>query len=385
MAVVAGVLIAARAPIGVRQFWAEDGTVFFQAAHNDGPWAPFGEAYNGYYHFLPRLIGAVSSVVPLDRAATTTWLLTTAVVAWCAATVFLAARPWLRSTWARAVFAVSLVMLPSLAAESIGSSANLQFTLLFTALVILVGTMTTPWQRASACALLLITGLTAPLAASLVPIAVWRVVRAKRLDVEVVSWAAGIAGQLAFIVLLGTGERPSMGSPSTTTVVGGYVDALLDNLGGPIGTAVAMVVLAGGAVIAYQTRDRSRLLFLVALPLAGLAIYVAMASRSMAAGLPPRYDLVPAWCVVWSALVAAELISTRGGRLRAVSPAIWLMLAIAWAVSFVPPSFRTDGTSWPAALDASSASCTEVARIEVMPVLDPPFWLVLIPCDDLGR
>ncbi|MCC6933174.1 MAG: hypothetical protein IT292_07970 [Deltaproteobacteria bacterium] len=51
----------------VADFWAEDGTVFFQQAIEKG-WQSLFSSYGGYYHLLPRLIAFGASYLPFTLA-----------------------------------------------------------------------------------------------------------------------------------------------------------------------------------------------------------------------------------------------------------------------------------------------------------------------------
>lgn len=50
------------------QFWAEDGTVFFQDAFNDGFWSTILQPVSGYLHTFPRLVAGLSLLFPMERA-----------------------------------------------------------------------------------------------------------------------------------------------------------------------------------------------------------------------------------------------------------------------------------------------------------------------------
>jgi hypothetical protein len=50
------------------QFWAEDGTLFFQSAFNEGFWGTLLQPAAGYLHTLPRLVAGLSLLLPLEHA-----------------------------------------------------------------------------------------------------------------------------------------------------------------------------------------------------------------------------------------------------------------------------------------------------------------------------
>jgi hypothetical protein len=67
------------------QFWAEDGALFFIEVERYGGWGLLLRPYEGYLHFLPRLIAAGGGALPLAFVpAFYAWtaLLVTGLIAW---------------------------------------------------------------------------------------------------------------------------------------------------------------------------------------------------------------------------------------------------------------------------------------------------------------
>ena len=50
------------------QFWAEDGTLFFQEAFNQGFWSTILQPASGYLHSFPRLVAGFSLLFPMEQA-----------------------------------------------------------------------------------------------------------------------------------------------------------------------------------------------------------------------------------------------------------------------------------------------------------------------------
>lgn len=113
-----------RTPSPVRhRLWAEDGRVFLGGAlAGDGPLT----SYDGYLHLVPRLLAelVVALVEPgsYDVAVKVLALGVTALV--CAATWALTA-DLLTRWWTRALVALTPVLLPAVAVETLGNAANL--------------------------------------------------------------------------------------------------------------------------------------------------------------------------------------------------------------------------------------------------------------------
>lgn len=124
VALVALAVAVVRTPSPVRhRLWAEDGRVFLGGAlAGDGPLTP----YDGYLHLVPRLLAelVVALVEPgsYDVAVKVLALGLTALV--CAATWSLTA-DLLTRWWTRALVALTPVLLPAVAVETLGNAANL--------------------------------------------------------------------------------------------------------------------------------------------------------------------------------------------------------------------------------------------------------------------
>jgi len=203
VSVAAVLLLACRAPFAWSRFWAEDGSVFLQQAIDRGVARSFTVGYAGYYVFVSRVIGAVTSVVPIRAAAFTTWIGVAVVVGWCAATIYVESETWLTTCPLRAVLALSVALLPALGLESIANSANLQYTLLFASLVAMMGT-STGWSRSMNRAVIVaVTALSTPLTLVLAPLAGVRIIRSRprRVDATVGAWAIATAVQVAMIAV----------------------------------------------------------------------------------------------------------------------------------------------------------------------------------------
>jgi hypothetical protein len=214
--VLAILALAARAPFAISQLWAEDGAVFLQQAVTRGVLSPFGQPYAGYYNFVPRAIAGMASLLPLHWAATTTWVGVAVLVGWCAATITYESYEWLNASVARVFLGLSIVLLPALGLEAIATSSELQYTLLFTSLVVMVGSSTTRRSELNRVAIVAVTALTTPLTLVLAPLAVLRVLRRRphRIDATAAAWAIATAVQFGAVLI----EHPprNVGTPIPT-------------------------------------------------------------------------------------------------------------------------------------------------------------------------
>jgi hypothetical protein len=409
-AVVAGALavglLALRAPIAARQFWAEDGAVFFQAAIDDGPWAPFLAPYGGYFHTVPRAIGAIASIAPLDAAPLVVWLLVAAVVAWCAATICRAAPPWVRSIPLRLLLASSLVAIPAMGDEALANAANLQWILLFTAIVVLISPVGGSRLWVVNGSLVVVTSaLSSPLAVTLAPLVAvrWWFERRKRPDAVAISWALATLVQIG-AVLLAQPARAEGNALSIRRIVTLFGERVAFRTFVPIDGAVRLltivVVLSVSAVVcvavglAWHARSRQRAVVLVTVGFVAGALYVFTGRRlGLDSDLPPRYELVPAWSLLWLCMCSLETIldaslpTLEAGRRRLVSGLVVLVVAVAWIGRWQPDPYRLDGPTWADSVSFASARCEDDEHrvgVVIMPTVGVEAgWKVEMRCDRL--
>jgi type IV secretory pathway VirB2 component (pilin) len=355
-------VLAARLPVTFTQFWAEDG-MFYGDALREGPLAPFGDSWAGYFHAVPRAVAGVVSLFPLSWAAAVNGVCVAVVLAWCARSVFVS-REWLASPWLRAVAALSMVLLPAAGNEPLGSSANLQWFLLFASAVAL-----TDRARVGSCVLVAVTALSSAGAVMLAPVVAFRVWRDRRFDSLTVTWAASVGVQFAAILL----TRASRPMPAAWDEL---PDALGLSLGGPVLAVAAVVVIVAGS---WRAATEVRLV-LAAMTVTGVGMLLVAAARSGSV-MTARYWVVPAWCVLWAALVAVERISRAAWTTAAVCAAALLV----WLPGWSPPADRASARSWVDALAALDGvgECKRRVQVVTMPALefDGKRFGVWLPCE----
>jgi hypothetical protein len=400
--VVVVVLLYARAPFAPRQFWAEDGREFFADALRMGPIETFGQANAGYYLIVPRIGGVIASLAPIRVAPFVSWAWVAAVVAWCAATIMVTGRTWLHSLSARVGLALALVLLPVLGEESIANAANLQFTMLFAALVVLIGETRGRLELVSGCALVAATGLTTPLSAVLLPFVAYRVwrVRPRWFDPVAVAWLVGVAVQWLAIAIARP-ERNVASGESFRKILRRFVDsAVTENLS-PLDAqtrgvgnllAVLFVIGVGAAiVVAWRARERDRAALMVAVPAFGFVLLAASGFRFSSAN---RYMVLPSLCLVWAILAATETLWTgvpsswRIPRWAAVGVVVAGLL-IAWIPHWNASDQRQSGRTWSEELDVAAETCRirqgGSVAVLIAPQREPGSrqWVVELDCDDV--
>ena len=231
----------------------------------------------------------------------------------------------------RALLALSVVLLPALGLEAIGSSADLQHTLLFASLVALMGVSADRWWSWNRVAIVAVAAITTPLSLFLAPIAVLRVLRRRPrgVDATVVAWAVATAVQLGMILVVRPSRVKSAGDTSIITHFNHrvlYANLLPKFANGTLIAPVAVIIVAClvvlAAVLAWRRPRRAKAVLLLLVPAIGFAVWTFGGIRY---GTPARYRVFPALCVIWSVLVAwEELLHARRPRL----PIDWRLAGI---------------------------------------------------------
>lgn len=352
------------------QFWAEDGGLFFIEAERYGGWHQLFRPYEGYLHFLPRLIAALGTPLPLTLVpAFYAWssLAVTGLVAW-----------WLQSPRLSlpggAVAALALAALPH-TGEVYLNLCNLQWiTALGLFALILTTDAATPAIRVGELVLLLLTGLTGPFIILALPLFAWRAwTRRSPWSTTLLFTAVTCAAaHLPSLLTRNAPTEPAAWAPlQHAAVVGRRVVVTLFcgelSFSKILCAAVALATVAGFTVALWRRRallPGGLLLLAAALfVLAATAYKVRPDTWTLSEiGNGDRYFFIPKIILLW---LLAALAHTSGPRLRTALIAL-LILPLAANASrfFFPPE---PDQNW-------AASCALIARGESV-------WVPILPPD----
>lgn len=172
-------LLALRRPDALTnpQFWAEDGLQFFYPQIAHGTWATLFQPFEGYLQLVPRLVAAGASLFSA-RLAPLLYNVAALAIATCCCTLFSLPvyRPLLRSDSLRTLLCL-LMATAFFADEILGTITNAQWFLFLPALLLLILPAEyyerSPRLEWAAAILVLLIGLSAPLVAILLPLALW--------------------------------------------------------------------------------------------------------------------------------------------------------------------------------------------------------------------
>lgn len=390
-AVVAGaavVLGRQQGPGATETVWAEDGSVFLAQARHLGVGGSLFEPFAGYLHLVPRLAAAAVSALPLRAADTGFAVIAAGAAAACAVFVFRASSAHVRSLWGRAACAAPLIVSPLAGTEILANVANLHWYLLYAAFWAVVWKPPSRWEAAVSASVVAAAVLSDPFALVLAPLVALRVVAAgrRRPDPVVVAFAASAVVQVG-VVVGATGQRQLGEEAEVALLPFRYaVDVFGRGLAGDRfvgesglsarGVAVAAVVVAGVAVVAWARRrvvgERAALLA----ALGGVSVAYFVAPVALSGISAPRYAFAPALLAT-----AAVVVVLDGAALDRTTAAALAVVAACWVVGLPSHNDRDEGPAWDEALAASAAACAPGERVDV-PVL-PRGMSAALPCDDV--
>lgn len=338
MLVAGAALVVSRRPDAVSnpQFWAEDGKFWFADAYNLGLGA-LVKSYEGYLLTLPRLVAAPLTGLTLSQAALVFNLV--GLTAQVAPAAFFISRRFEHvapRVWVRGLMALAYLLIPSF--ELNVTLTNAQWHLAILAIMVLIAQ---PPRSAVAhgfdAAILVLSGLTGPFAAVLLPAAMVRcaTVTAQR------RWYGALSGMLLMTLLL-QGAALLMGhrdpvAPlgvsfrNAVTIVADRVvlpgtfaeegHAHLYTTGASHGIVIATLIsIAALGVVGYallRGGPQLRIFLLACVALTGLSLLAPIAT-------PPG---ITAW---------ASLATSDGGeRYFLIAEVAWFV-CVCWAISRIP-------------------------------------------------
>jgi hypothetical protein len=393
-------------PASLNALWAEDGSVFLQDALTQGFGEAVGREYSGYLVLVPRLIGELATVVPLEGAAAAVSILAALLVALSGLAVWHAASAHIPDPFLRGTLVLALVLTPVGGLESIDSAAYVSWYMLFAVFWILLWRPRSLYGAALGALLVAATVLSNPGAWFLLPIALLRLlaVRDGRDATLLGAYFGASAIQLA--AMLGSSyesteplwTRDVWGTLLQRVVDGAALGVRLgggiwDELGGPYLIAVTVVVVLAFAIGLARSDGRARAFALVALPTAIGMFVLSVYQRAVATLMlwpegthsanAGRYAIVPTLLVISAAMVLAESWRRQHpASQRAAWPAVAIVGLVLVSVAVALPagySAARGDTAWDQALDQAAADCTKDPDGYATFPTSPPFSMTL-PC-----
>jgi hypothetical protein len=400
--------------ISLHSLWAEDGAVYFSGAvHAGGFGGSLFDTYATYLVFVPRLIGEIAYLFPLQDGPAVLSILSAGVIALSGWIVWEATAGLIESPWLRGALVILTVLSPVGGLESTDSGAYVPWYMLFATFWILLWRPRSSAAAAGAGIFALLTGLSTPGVWFFIPVALLRTlaIRDRRDGLLLAGYWAGALAQVP-VLLFNKEEavKPLWSHDIWTSYLQRVVDGAFFGLklGGRLWVhlewafLIVLTLVLIGALIYGVTRTNwtARLLALLAIPISLVMFVVSVYQRAVGEQMvwpsgvwgesAGRYAIVPA-LLLFS--VAAVMIDKRSRRREGESRARWLAWGLAaLAVVAVASSFHVESPEvrgappWEASLEHSAEVCeTEPPEAEVGVATSPPTWGLLIPCDELAK
>jgi hypothetical protein len=390
--------------------WAEDGSIFFQAALSGGFLHTVLTPYAGYLVLMPRLIGEVGGLVPLRDVPAVLAIVSASVIALSGLVVWHASAGHIRNPYLRGTLVVAAILTPVASLEAVTSGTYVAWYMLFAAFWLLLWRPATIWGAVLAALFILATALSSPGVLYFAPVVALRALAARdRRDLVILSsYALGVAIQVPVVVL----STESSVSPAWSgDIVVSYLQRVVDgatlgeHLGGnawasfgwPFLIALLACLIAGLAFAAWRSTAPTRYLAAIAVPTSVVMFFGSAYQRAVgealvwppggSSGLGGRYAIVPAMLLVSVALALVD----RSSRPRLGPKALsWLGMAtvavvlVAIVTSFDLRNSLARGTpSWDDALDNAASVCAAKRPSEFRVPTSPPGFGVVIPCDQI--
>jgi hypothetical protein len=395
----------------LHSLWAEDGAVYLSGAVHNGFGGSLFDTYATYLVFVPRAIGELAGLFPLQDAPAAISVVSSAVVALSGLVVWYATEGLIESPYLRAALAALTVLAPVGGLESTDSAAYVPWYLLFAGFWILLWRPRTTAGAVGAGLFILATGLSTPGVWFFVPLALLRTlaVRDRRDGLVLAGFWAGAIAQVPVLAL----NKETAVTPLWThdiwtdylqrVVTGAALGLRLggkvwEHLGWPFLIVLLIVALAALAYGVSRTNLTARLLALIAIPTSLLMFVVSVYQRAVGSQMlwqphiyieaAGRYAIVPALLL---ASVAAVMIDRRSRRREGERRPAWLaygavaLTLVVIAVSFSVENLEARGTPpWEASLEHSAEVCADEGASETGVATSPPGWSLNIPCEELS-
>jgi hypothetical protein len=414
-AIVAGLLVLAVLlqmlrvgwSVSLHSLWAEDGPIYLSGALHNNFGGSLFDTYATYLVFVPRLIGELAGLFPIQDSAAAISILSGAVVAISGLVVWYATADLIESPHLRAGLATMTVLSPVGGLESTVSGAYVPWYMLFASFWVLLWRPRTTAGAGAAGALVLLTGLSSPGLWFFIPLALLRTIaiRNRRDGLILGGFWIGAAVQVPILIFNHeTAVQPHWTHDIWTAflqrvVAGAILGMRLDgkawvHLGWPFLIALAVLATLALAYGISRTGLTARLFALIAIP-TSLAMFVVSAYQRAVGSemvwrahtyqeVAGRYVIVPAMLLV---SVVAVILDRRSRRQESASRPPWLAIAgLVLALVVVASSFDVENTEargtppWHPALVAAARTCDGEHPEEATVQTSPPGWGLSVPC-----
>lgn len=292
VALIAAVVLPLLRQEGARSWatiWAEDGAVYFQQARDDGGFDTVLRGYAGYLQLPPRVLGALSLLVPIRSLALYFALaagLVNAALAWF---TYWASAGWVKGRPVRLTLSGLVVLMPALGLENTATITNTIWTFAMVAPWALVSLREKPVDAAIRAFVAFLAATATVISAVFIPLALGHLYfrRTRASATVTAAYFAGLALQGAVVVST-TDEAtalPALREPARLAellgtrlfaeyLLGGRaIAALWPDHATLVASAPAVAVAVGLGLLAWHVRHRRRVVLAGALALLAVVAY----------------------------------------------------------------------------------------------------------------
>lgn len=205
------------------QFWAEDGTVFFQQVY-EGGFETLWTTYAGYHHLIPRIVAWLATFAPFEVVPA---IYNGAAFLAMGSVVAMLHSPRLQLP-APFAFSLALVLIPHFTGEVFMNLTNVQWPLALLLLLTVLQDEPGTWRGLGVDALVLIVaGLSTPLVVLTLPVLFLRVAWRKRWR-ENRWWIAelALASVISTVQMVAFLQQPTVPAPSAGHQPSSWIELL---------------------------------------------------------------------------------------------------------------------------------------------------------------
>lgn len=382
--------------------WAEDARIFYQGTVGHGFVSLLFTPYNGYLHFVPRVLIEIVRIFPLSWASEVIATMGALITSGCALLIYRAGRRHLHSPALRIAVAVP-VALPYIGQLELANNfACLHFLFLYTAFWMVIWNPVHRRMQAVAAIMLFCTVASDPVAMVLFPLALlrWYTVRGWRGALPATAMGVGMAYQAVGILFrhaLASRKISSHYDPiwavrqylKTVAGQGLFTEHANERLNTVVQSGdahyVAWALAAVALVLALLRVTAPNWPLVIVALIHSLLLFCGLAMQGGSAA--PRYEL-PAICLFLVAV--AGLLTPRKNAAALLTPyAVPAYGALGLVVLCVVGGYSQDmqwrgkGPSYAAQMTQAAATCKEPGAQDAEVQVAPAFvsWTMTVPCD----
>lgn len=408
-ALVSGILYL-KIPTAFTKIYAEDGSISLQDALAETFPNDFLSPYAGYFDIIARGAGRVVASFPLQNASQIFFFFNTLMLTWIAITIYRASSEVIPSGFNRAIFSLSLILLPIASFESLANTANLHFFFMSACLPIFLRKNTSGYENYFFSFFVLMATLSTPLMVFYFPLIVFLRWNSKNSSLLAkpnhfeLAWLFGILIQVVFIISEAFGDRTSTGVQSVAKTGFLYLDRVVGSTFFPwwgnvsdSTPSIAPDLFSARIYLALRAIFALILFFL-------FIIYIIKSSkkdseiRNLSSAVmitaffywfvvgvlfspEPRYAIFPSFAL----LVVLFYVQGEGlkkERLNLHQRTIIVLIILTWLGSWSPSELRVNGPTWATEYEKARVDCFAGASDVQIPIIPTNLkWFVVIDCE----